>query len=231
MQPTCHHRETAELPSLQYNDHKSYHVVPVTCQNGTFKWEIEMGLRNYFLDLCWFLMERFQWMSAFLFTDKPCLFSQQTEVRRSADCWETWTVHLSNVMTCLSVSFFRHPPDDGAVRASSRVRVHSLHEADRPMPLPRALPWRCLYTGCLPSPVVWEEPDPADQRGPFGWPQEQGPGHSPWFQHRPVRRLRCVTQNSCGCQRARTHILAFAGPWRERCNKATEDTEAEAYKI
>ena len=119
---------------------------------------------------------------------------------------------------------YRYPPDDGAVWAGACVRVHSLHEADGPVPLPWALLWRRLYTGCLPSPPVWEEPDPADQHGAGGWPAEEGTGHSSRLQHRQLWHLRYEHLNFWA--RTYTHTLAFC--WlttRERCNKATGDKE------
>lgn len=122
----------------------------------------------------------------------------------------------------------RHPPDDVALRAGACVRVHSLHETDGPVPLPRALLWRGLYTGCLPSPPIWEEPDPADQHGPREWPAQEGTGHSPRLQHRQLWHLKYETWPSSHTNK-NTH-WPFSGWLRERCNKATGDKEAETYK-
>ena len=138
--------------------------------------------------------------------------------------WWNWLIKCE-----LLSSHCRNPPDDVALRAGARVRVHSLHEADGPVPLPRAILWCCLYTGCLPSPSIWKEPDPADQHGPREWSPQEGTGHSPRLQHRQLWHLKYETWTSLSY--THTHTLAFSGWLRERCNKTTGDMEAEAYKI
>lgn len=99
------------------------------------------------------------------------------ETTEESTTLEDWCLPLPQVAHgSASPSPTRHPADDEPVWRGARVWIRPISAADRPVSLPRALPWRRLHTGRLPPAALREAAGAAAQRGhPWGpAPQRQG---------------------------------------------------------